>query len=253
MLTALIDGDIYAYKSASSVEVETHWGDGLWTLHADENEAIRMFDDMMSSIQETLEADKVLVCLSDFKNFRHDVFPEYKANRVNTRKPVCYMALREHIMENYDTYLRPKLEADDILGILMTNPKIVEGDKIMVSEDKDLLCIPGKLYNTNKPDEGVLEISEQDANYYHLYQTLIGDTADGFKGCPGIGPVKAEKILMGVAPPWGTLDEVWQAILEAYEKAGLSEEVALQQARVARILRTEDYDFKNKEPILWTP
>ena len=183
------------------------------------------------------------------------MFPDYKSNRAGTRKPTCYRALREYILENYETYLRPKLEADDILGILMTNDKIVKGDKVMVTEDKDLMGVPGKLYNTNKPDEGVVDIDEHEANYYFLFQVLVGDTADGYKGCPGIGPVKAPKVLIPsdeekdfVHPGWQ-----WEQIVKAYEKAGLSEEVALQQARVARILRTEDYDFKKKEPILWTP
>ena len=42
-------------------------------------------------------------------------------------------------------------------------------------------------------------------------------------------------------------------IAKAYDKAGLSEEYALQQARVARILRAEDYDFHNKQVKLWRP
>ena len=41
--------------------------------------------------------------------------------------------------------------------------------------------------------------------------------------------------------------------MSCYVKAGLSENVAIQQARVARILRAEDYDFRNKQPILWSP
>ena len=41
--------------------------------------------------------------------------------------------------------------------------------------------------------------------------------------------------------------------MEAFEKKGLTEDDALLQARVARILRASDYDFKKKEPIMWTP
>ena len=32
----LIDGDILAYKIATANEVDTHWGNGFWTLHCDE-------------------------------------------------------------------------------------------------------------------------------------------------------------------------------------------------------------------------
>ena len=89
------------------------------------------------------------------------------------------------------------------------------------------------------------EISKEEADYNHLYQTLIGDTADNYKGCPGIGSVGAHKIL----------DEspTWEAVVAAFEKKGLDEEEALLQARVARILRAEDYDFKKKVPKMWTP
>ena len=47
--------------------------------------------------------------------------------------------------------------------------------------------------------------------------------------------------------------ELWAAVVATYEKAKLSEGDALTQARVARILRASDYDFKRKEPILWQP
>ena len=37
MRTLLIDGDILIYKIATQNEEPTHWGEGLWTLHCDEN------------------------------------------------------------------------------------------------------------------------------------------------------------------------------------------------------------------------
>ena len=45
----------------------------------------------------------------------------------------------------------------------------------------------------------------------------------------------------------------WKTVVSAFEKQGLSENDALTQARVARILRAEDYNFKTHKPILWTP
>ena len=36
--TIVIDGDILAYKCAINAEYDQHWGDGLWTLHADESQ-----------------------------------------------------------------------------------------------------------------------------------------------------------------------------------------------------------------------
>jgi DNA polymerase-1 len=60
-----------------------------------------------------------------------------------------------------------------------------------------------------------------------------------------VGPVKAERILAH--------QDHWNAVLNAYEKAGLSEQDALVQARVARILRASDYDFKERKVKLWEP
>ena len=76
-------------------------------------------------------------------------------------------------------------------------------------------------------------------------QTLTGDPTDGYSGCPSIGKVSAERILKD--------NSTWQAVVDTYKKKKLSEDAALQQARVARILRASDYDFKKKEIKLWLP
>ena len=93
-----------------------------------------------------------------------------------------------------------------------------------------------------------------------MMQTLTGDTTDGYTGCPGIGPKTAEKILQAAlaegtteANPAQLREIYWQHVVKAYAKAGLSEEEALTQARVARICRNSDYDFKTKQVILWSP
>ena len=69
---------------------------------------------------------------------------------------------------------------------------------------------------------------------------------DNYPGCPGIGPVRAKRILADA-------DDPWAAVVQAYEKKGLGEEDALLQARLARILQEDTWDQENKEPILWTP
>jgi DNA polymerase-1 len=85
----------------------------------------------------------------------------------------------------------------------------------------------------------------------------MGDTTDGYPGCQGIGPKKAEAILREALDPKIITPHdqrlMWEAVVAAFKKAELTEDFALQMARVARILRVEDYDFQNKCPILWTP
>jgi len=120
-----------------------------------------------------------------------------------------------------------------------------------------LQTIPGHHYNFSKDLE--FTVSEHQADIYHMSQTLTGDATDGYKGCPGMGAVGAKKLLDKVldeATPWATSQTLrkmmWDAVVAAYVKAGLGEEEALCQARVARILRTGEFNFKTNEVILWT-
>ena len=81
-----------------------------------------------------------------------------------------------------------------------------------------------------------------------LHPAVANHVVDGFKGLPGVGPVAATKILMGLKRV-----QLWPAVVAAYEEKGLTEEDALVQARVSRILRTTDFNFKSKSVKLWTP
>lgn len=244
----LLDADIVCYQIAAAAEEPIDWGDGLWTLHAWEEPAIAKLEDYIETLRQDLGGGEVIACLSDSSNFRKDVLPTYKANRKATRKPLLLSLLRRYTAETYRSYQRPGLEGDDLLGILATS-SVIKGEKVMVTIDKDLKCIPGKHLNMGKRDEGVYEVTEEQADYWHLFQTLTGDQTDGYAGCPGIGPKKAEAVLADASTP----AEMWQRIVKVYEKAQLSEAEALVQARVARILRSADYDFKAKSVKLWLP
>lgn len=138
------------------------------------------------------------------------------------------------------------LEADDVMGILMTK---YPGKYILASIDKDLKQIPGQHYNWDKDE--FKEVSLDEGNLFFYTQVLTGDPTDGYSGCPNIGPKRASKILEIV----GDDDEevMWEAIVRTYEDRGLTEKDALVQARVARILRASDYNFKGKYIKLWTP
>jgi DNA polymerase-1 len=154
--------------------------------------------------------------------------------------------LREQVEADYKCRAFPGLEADDVMGVLATHPKTVrESQPIIISQDKDMQTIPTQVWRQGE----LINVTEEMADYYHMFQTLVGDTSDGYKGCPGVGKVKAEKIL-------GSRDAMltmWQSVVFAYEKAGLTEQDALTQARLARILRWGDWDNTKKEPILWSP
>jgi DNA polymerase-1 len=127
--------------------------------------------------------------------------------------------------------------------------------RIIISQDKDMQTIPAQVWR--KGD--LVHVSEDEADTYHMFQTLTGDITDGYKGCPGVGKVKAEKLLT-VTDKHGPIDPetthvqwMWEQVVGAYVKAGLTEEDALRQARLARILRWSDWDNEKKQPILWSP
>jgi DNA polymerase-1 len=174
-------------------------------------------------------------------NFRLAIDPSYKSSRVEKRKPLCYAALRKEADDTYKTQVIPGLEADDVMGIRATNPG---ANAIIVSQDKDMKTIPGRIWTGDE----LLTISKAEADYWHMFQTLTGDAVDGFKGCPGMGPVGAQKLLKAIDP-----DLMWTAVVAAYQNKKLTEADALRNARLARILRWDDWDTKKKEPILWTP
>ena len=239
----LLDTDILLYKAISSTEQEIDWGDDVWTLYTDLKEAKVAFNKQLDAITTALKSEDVLYCLTDTKdNFRKHIYPDYKSNRKGTRKPVGYVALRDWIIDTYPTAIKPSLEADDVMGILATKPSNI-GKCVVVSDDKDMRTIPCKLYRPMSGER--LDITEQDADAYFLKQTLIGDPTDGYKGCSGVGEKTAQKLL-GTRPTWSVVEQ-------AYLKAGMSRDDAIQQARLARILRWSDWNDKTGEVKLWQP
>ena len=77
-------------------------------------------------------------------------------------------------------------------------------------------------------------------------QCLAGDPTDGYAGCPGIGLKRAADLL-------NKTDSPWEAVCKAFEDKGLSDKEALMNARLAKILQHEDYDYDRQQPILWSP
>jgi len=240
--TILIDADIVLYQACCACEEATDWGNDIWTLVADAKECRQRVDVTFADLKEELKADELVVCLSDTENWRKSVYPAYKSNRKKTRKPLIYPEVKKYLLKVYRSFMWPRLEADDVLGILATSNRYIKGEKIIVSEDKDLKTIPGLLYNPGKPELGVMKIAKKEADRNHLIQSLAGDRTDGYPGCPGVGPKGAEKVV----------DGGWDGVVQVYENAGINEQEALVQAQVARILRANEWT-KTKGVKLWQP
>ncbi|RVG58466.1 hypothetical protein CN136_04145 [Sinorhizobium meliloti] len=241
--TLLIDGDILVVSTGAVLEREIDWGDDEWTLTCDVKEVKATVIDTIRRLERDLEADQSVITLSMGTTFRHELFPGYKKGR--GRKPVGTNEVKRWLIEEHGAKYKPGIEADDVMGILATNPRIIKGEKVIVSQDKDMLTIPGMIYR----DGDIITVSPEEALRNWMTQTLTGDTTDGYPGCPGMGPVKAKKLIANIPE----CHRWWPHIVGAYESVGLTEEDALMQARLARILHNEDYDHANKEPILWNP
>ncbi|MTD92891.1 hypothetical protein GIW81_00925 [Hyphomicrobium sp. xq] len=244
MTTLLIDGDILVYRWAYGAEKAIDWDDGIWTLHADANEACAMLDDNIAKLMKMLGAKNVVVALTGKRNFRKELWPGYKANRTKQRKPLCMPAVREHIAANYACLVCDGIEADDLLGIAGTKPGD-RAERIIVTEDKDLLQIPGFHYRPSQPHGGVFAVTREEGEKLHLAQSIAGDPTDNYPGCPGYGIARARK-MVEAAPKWET-------VRDAYLSAGLTERDALTQARLAKILTYDWFNHATRKPILWTP
>lgn len=242
----LIDGDVVLYEVCLACETATDWGDDMWTLHADMKEARQRFDGWVAGMQEKLGATELpVITLSDPANWRKEVLPTYKRNRKGKRKPLIFRELRKYVQDTYDSQQLDNLEADDVLGLLATGHQYASEETIIVTIDKDLLTIPGLCYYYNNPEDGIISVSEEQADANHLLQAIAGDPVDGYSGCPRVGMVRARRIIEA--------DPTWDSVVGAYAKAGLTEEDALLQARVARILRDGEYVYTTGKVKLWNP
>jgi DNA polymerase-1 len=236
----LIDADGLLYSALLACEQETDWGNDVWSLTVNLQEAR---DILRARLKELVGGSPYTLILTGSKLFRKAVYPEYKANRKDKRKPVGFKALREEMLAGeYGTCLVEEcLEADDLCGILATKPTN-KGKVIVVSDDKDLKTVPCLLLRNNE-----LELVTEEAADFNMYlQALAGDTSDGYPGCKGYGSVKATKLLNGKGASWAT-------VRDAFTQSGATEQDAVSMIRMARILRWTDWDTEKKEPILWAP
>ena len=218
-MKALIDADIVAYRVACTLEED----DAADFVYA-------RAEDLIDSILVNTEATEYRLFLTGKDNFRYALYPEYKANRRDKEKPFWLENVRQYLKANFNAEVIDGQEADDALGIAQTD------DTIICSIDKDLLMIPGKHYNFVKDEFITIDKDQAMRNFY--MQCLTGDRSDNIKGIDGIGPKKAEKILVGCI----TEQELFDAVREAYS----NDEEFIMNGRVLWIRRQENEDWKDR-------
>ncbi len=234
----LIDADFIVYKACAAAESEVDFGDDVILVTSNFNDAYNATKRELTKIENKLGSfSSMILFFSDSTNFRKKILPAYKGHR-NRKKPCGYKRVISALKKEYKVIIKPTLEADDTMGIYATKYP----GNIIVSPDKDMKQIPGQLYNFDE----TFTITPEDGAKWHLIQSCAGDQTDGYSGISGVGVKRAEALFKEKGYTWKT-------VVEAFVEKGHSEEEALINARLARILTADDYDFNKKQPILWSP
>lgn len=244
--TAILDGDIIAYRAAFWADSE-----GIDELPT------RIAQDIKNWTPQGVDTVYMAMSCPRNKNFRRMFWPEYKKHREDFKTPDSMPVALETIYDVGNITVRcvNHLEADDLIGMLVSS-----GQAIGVTVDKDLRQIPGWHWNPDKESEPLL-VSGEEADKYFYQQWMTGDTTDNIWGLWKVGPARAKKYLDK------TPREEWdQGIMDMYkdedwakrpeEKRPLEwfrDQFALSQARCVRILRDGDYNKDNNTISLWCP
>lgn len=273
-MQCLIDGDILLYEVSSQGQYKDVLTGGL--IIKDFDSCVQFLEMKLREIEAYtladepsvfyISADETLIDMVNrgrdwnnedlfiYKpNFRNDlaVTKKYKGNRDGAEKPYHFYNLRAYILSQYHCILAIGIEADDLLG-----SHAGEG-KIICSRDKDLRQVPGVHFTWQcgkQPmsgpdlvsDPGELVVTPDGKKVrghglkFFFYQMLVGDATDNIPGCPGIGPVKALKLLNGL----DTEESMLEAVSSLYkERVGDSwMEMFNEQAGLLWIARELDAD-----------
>jgi 5'-3' exonuclease len=230
----LLDGDAILFRVLAGTEVEVELDKDWWSLTNDLSEARRRVMSRINVLANLLEIKQFVMCFSGSNNFRMTIAKDYKGSRRNKRKPVGYAPFvnewmaytaKERLITNKWTLhsvMKEGIEADDLMGIMATTKSTphLNRQTVIISDDKDMLTIPGLVFR--KPpeffqadlveeDQGdeiddedggprvLMNVTPEQAEFNHMLQTLAGDTADEYPGCPGIG-LKGAFELLGADP-----------------------------------------------------
>ena len=248
-MTLLIDADYLIYSSCCAAQHDIRFDKYNHHLIMDEREAISMIDFKLKHYQTILDtegykgSDDIIMCFTSYPTFRHEIFTEYKINRIDKSHPLGLGNVIEEVKNNYESVSYPNLEGDDVLGLLSTNNKY--DNPVIVSVDKDMKTIPGLLLAGDTLE--LITRTQADKNF--MAMTIAGDATDGVPGIKGLGMVSATKILESAKD----LPSMWDLVVKTYDKKGNGISDAILNARLVRILREGDYDYDTGEVKLWNP
>lgn len=175
MTILLLDGDVYAYRCAASCMPTM-----AKPFHESEEAALSRLEIMVQGTFRTINPKDFKCFLGGPRNWRKDIYPDYKGNRKDTPPPPHLAACRNYLISKYEAQVCDGIEADDALGIEQT---AAEGNSVISTNDKDMRTIPG--YHHNPVTGERFFVSPSDALRYFYSQIILGDKADNIPGFDG--------------------------------------------------------------------
>lgn len=238
----LIDGSSYIYRAYFAIP-------HLSSPKGVPTNAIYGFTQMLLKVMKDRTPSHVAVVFdAGRKTFRHDLYPDYKANRSAMADDLAPQI--EPIKEMVRAFRIPALElagfeADDIIGTIARECEKKGMSCVVVTGDKDLMQIVTEkvtLLDTMKDKcFGVEEVKErfgvEPARVIDVLG-LCGDTSDNIPGVPGVGPVTAKKLL----DEFHTLEALLAGADKVKGKTGERLKEFAEQARLSRQLATIDLE-----------
>ncbi len=204
-----------------------------------------------NTLNEVLNKEKpthIGVAFDHGKTFRHDAFPEYKAQREETPEDIkLSVPIIKDVLAamNIPILQVDGFEADDVIGTLATKAGAEGVETYMLTPDKDY----GQLVRSNvymyKPRHGggydIIGESEIEEKYgiptpaqVIDLLALMGDSADNFPGCPGVGEKTAVKLIN----QFGNIDNMLNHTDELKGKMREKVENAVDDIRMSKFLAT---------------
>jgi len=207
----LIDGSGYVYRAFYAIPPMNRKKDMLPT------NAVYGFTSMLMNFVKKNHPDYIVVVFdATRRNFRNEIYPEYKANRKETPEelkpqfPIIRQAVASFNMRAVE---KEGFEADDIIATY-TKEGVRQGFKVqVVSADKDLMQLMGEdveIYDPMKEkllgQEDVLKKFFVTPDKVIDVQALAGDTSDNVPGVSGIGPKTAGELIN----TFGSLEKLYE-------------------------------------------
>ena len=204
-----------------------------------------------NTLNEVLTKEKpthIGVAFDHGKTFRHDAFPEYKAQREETPEDIkLSVPLIKQVLEAMHIPILQvdSFEADDIIGTIATRFGADGIDTFMLTPDKDYgqLIGPNVFMYRPRHGSGYEILGEKEVGEKYGIPTpaqvidllaLMGDSADNFPGCPGVGEKTAAKLIN----QFGSIDNMLQHTDEIKGKLREKVENAVEDIKMSKFLAT---------------